>query len=530
MNPLRKVNLGLKLLSLGQVDEAAQLSSKLLAEAPDVAQVHALAYEVALARNQIKQAMAHINRAVELDGEQLDLHFKKADIETINRQGIKAQETASAVASRFPDDPMIQLLTARVFSQCGNHAGAEPFLLNAGAKQTKDPKILFDFSTNQFFLGKIAEAEDAISRFLDSGLPAKGQKLLLRSQLRKQTPGQNHVDMLRSYLSQPLTKKEAVYIYFALAKELEDLGEYKQSFSALKSGSALQRQLVNFDLSEEVTNIKNVLNTFQPADFAGIPDSSSQDSPIFIVGMPRTGTTLVERIVSQGEGIRSAEETYDFTMAFSSVINNYITANPDRNLNPLSAALEVDYGEIADKYQSSMQGMFGKAARYMDKTPFNFLYCGLIKKAFPKARILHLVRDPMDTCFAVFKTLFAKAYYFSYDLDELADYYIAYRQLMDHWHQLMPGAILDVRYEELVSNPLDVSKRIADYVGLNWSSELIEVQNITGQSSTASAAQAREPIYTSSVSRWRHFETELEPVRRKLMAANIVDESGNSLI
>ena len=530
MNPLRKVNLGAKLLSLGQVDEAAQLSAKLLAEAPDVALVHALAYDVALARNQITQAIAHINRAVELDGAQLDLHFKKADIETISRQGLKAQETASAVASRFPDDPMIQLRAARVFSQCGNHAGAEPFLLKAGAKQTNNPAILFDFSSNQFFLGKTAEAEDAISKFLDSKLAAKGQKLLLRSQLRKQTPGSNHVGMLRNYLSQPLTKKEAVYIYFALAKELEDLGEYKQSFNALRSGAAIQRQLVKFDLAAELTNMKDVSSTFQPANFAGIPDSGSQESPIFIVGMPRTGTTLVERMVGKGKGIRSAEETYDFTMAFSSVINSYISANPDRNLNPLSAVLEVDYGEIADKYQGNMRGMFGKAARYMDKTPFNFLYCGLIKKAFPKARILHLTRDPMDTCYAVFKTLFASAYYFSYDLDELADYYIAYRQLMDHWHQLMPGAILDVRYEELVSNPLDVSRRIADYVGLSWSSDLIEVQNITGQSSTASAAQVREPIYTSSVGLWRHMEAELEPVRRKLMAANMLDDSGNSLV
>ena len=162
MNPLKSVNLGSKLLSLGQVDEAAQLSSKLLAEASGVAQVHVLAYEVALAQNQIIQAIAHINRAVELDSEQLDFQFKKADIETINRQGLKAQETASAVASRFPDKPMVQLQAARVFSQCGNHAGAEPFLLNAGAKQTKNPQILFDFSTNQFFLGKMAEAEEAI--------------------------------------------------------------------------------------------------------------------------------------------------------------------------------------------------------------------------------------------------------------------------------------------------------------------------------------------------------------------------------
>jgi len=135
---------------------------------------------------------------------------------------------------------MIQLRASRVFSQCGNHAGAEPFLLKAGAKQSNNPAILFDFSTNQFFLGKTAEAEEAISRYLDLRPPAKGGKWLLRSQLQKQTPGQNHVEMLRNCLSQPLTKKEAVYIYFALAKELEDLGEYKQSFSAPEDGRSLQ--------------------------------------------------------------------------------------------------------------------------------------------------------------------------------------------------------------------------------------------------------------------------------------------------
>jgi predicted Zn-dependent protease len=530
MNPLREVNLGIKFLSQGQVQEAAELSSKLLAEASDSALVHSFAYEVAIAQNQIKQALDHINRAVEIDAEEPEFQFQKARIEVISRKGLQARETASAVAARFPDDPLIQLKAARVFSQCGNHAGAESFLLKAGAKETKNPKILFEFSTNQFFLGKTAEAEEAISRFLDLRLKAKGRKLLLRSQLRKQTQSENHIEMLRNYLAQPLTKKEAVNSYYALAKELEDLGEYAQSFDALTSGAAIQCQLVPSDTPGELEKMNGIINTFQTANFAGIADSTSEESPIFIVGIPRTGTTLVERIVGQQEGIMSAEETYDFTMAFSAVINEHIVANPDRTLNPLSAALEVNYSEIARRYQNNMLGMFGKADRYMDKTPFNFLYCGLIKKAFPKARILHLVRDPMDTCYAVFKTLFAKAYYYSYDLNELADYYIGYRQLMDHWHKLMPGAILDVRYEELVSNPLDVSKRIADYAGLTWSSDLVEVQNFTRQSSTASAAQVREPIYTSSVSRWRNFETELEPVRKRLSAANIVDGSGDSLI
>ena len=274
-------------------------------------------------------------------------------------------------------------------------------------------------------------------------------------------------------------------------------------------------------------NIKAIIETFQPGDFEAIPESAAEDRPVFIVGLPRTGTTVVERIVGRNEGARSAEESNDFTFAFSAVINDYIAAHPERNLNPLSAALEVDYGQIADNYQGSMLGMFGPADYYVDKTPYNFLYCGLIRKAFPNARILHLVRDPMDTCYAVFKSLFSHAYYYSYDLEELADYYIVYRELMDHWHHLMPGEILDVSYEELVTNPEDVSRRIAAYVGFDWSEELVEIQNATQSCSTASAAQVRAPIHTSSVGLWRNVAAEMEPVRRKLAAAGIVDEEGN---
>ena len=528
MNQLGRVNLAMQHLSEGRIQEAAQLSSQLLAEASGNALVHYLACEVALAQNQVGQALNHINRAIEIDSMESEFRFKRASIELICRQGLQAQDSASEVAARFPDDPEIQLRAARIFTECGNHAGAETFLLSAGAIDAKNPRFLFEYSTNQFFLGKVAEAEQAISDYLDLQLPVNGRKLLLRAQLQKQTQGHNHVEMLENYLSESLPNKEAVNCYYALAKEREDLGEYTQSFKALKSGAAIQRRLVDFKLADELNNIKNIIETFQPSAYASIPDSTSEAAPVFIVGLPRTGTTLVERIINRQEGVRSAEETNDFTLAFSSVINDYIAANPDRNLNPLSAALEVNYSEIANKYLSNMRGMLGNAEAYMDKTPFNFLYCGLIKKAFPNARILHLVRDPMDTCYAVFKALFAQSYYYSYDMGELADYYIGYRQLMDHWHHLMPDAILDVRYENLVSNPLDVSKQIADYVGFNWSEELIEVESSMEPCSTASAAQVREPIYTSSVGLWRNFGAELEPLRQKLLAANIIDESGTT--
>ena len=527
MNQLGKVNAGMKHLFEGRVQQAAQISAQLLAEAPEDATVQYLACEVAVARSQPDVASNHINRAVELNPQEPELRLRQANVELICRRGLRAQEVASELAARFADNLQIQLAVARIFTDCGNHAVAETYLLRAGALDKNNPRFLFDYSTNQFFLGKLEEAEKAISDFLGLGLPTVGRKLLLRSRLKKQTPGRNHVEMLRNRLATALPDKEAVNCYFALAKELEDLGEYEQSFETLLSGAATQRRLVDFNLAAELKNIDDIIDAFQPAAFAAIPDSCAGDAPVFIVGLPRTGTTLVERIVSRQKGVVSAEETNDFTLAFSSVINEYIKANPDRNLNPLSAALEVDYQEIADRYLGNMRGMLGTAECYLDKTPFNFLYCGLIKKAFPQARILHLVRDPMDTCYAVFKTLFSHAYYYSYDLGELADYYVAYRRLMSHWHRLMPGAILDVSYEELVSNPESVSRRIADYAGFEWSEDLIDIQSSEEPCSTASAAQVREPIHTESIGLWRHFATGLAPVREKLAAANIIGAAGD---
>lgn len=530
MNELKKIKFAMNLLASGKVQQAAQLSAQVLSDGSGSAAAHYLACEVAIAQYRLAQALEHIRQAVAIDEQQPDLLLRKAQVELMCRQGLQAQDTASAAAERFPDDFAVQLEAAKVFRECGNQAGAEAFLLRVGEIAPENPEFLFEFATNQYFQGKTDEAEKAISDLLDLQLPLKGRKLLLRAQLRKQTADSNHVESLRNYLAQPLTKAESVNTYYALARELEDLGEYSESFAALKSGAASQRQLVNFNLADELKNVNDLIETFQPASFANIPDSASDETPVFIVGMPRTGTTLVGRIVSQQQGVKAAEESYDFTLAFSSVINEYLEANPGRNLNPLSAALEIDYNEIARNYMNNMNGMYGEADRFLDKTPFNFLYCGLIKKAFPNARILHLVRDPMDACYAVFKTLFSKAYYYSYDLSELADYYAAYRRLMGHWHQLMPGAILDVHYEKLVANPLDVSKQIADFVGIEWAEQLIEVQDFDEACSTQSSAQVREPIHTGSVGRWRHLEAELEPLRQRLKAANIVDDSGNPVV
>ncbi|WP_420430043.1 tetratricopeptide repeat-containing sulfotransferase family protein [Kordiimonas sp.] len=522
MDALHLIRQGLQLLADKKPEQAEGISRTLLAQLPDLPPVSYFACEVALYQGRFTEALQYIGRAIELDGGAPALHLKKAQVELMLRQGIAAQESAKAAAALKPEDAGIQFQAAQIFSQADNPAGAEDYFAKAKSLGADNPHFLFELAKNCYYCGDMESAEDAVSRFLTQ-VPDHGEALMLRAKLKKQTPEANHTIMLQAVLGQKLGWKDEVGAAYALAKEQEDIGNYDAAFAALKRGADIQRGHLRYDISAEVQNMTDVANAFTKEAFDKIPAGTSEDAPIFVVGMPRTGTTLVERILGNHRDVTPGGELNDFSMAMRAVINAHITQHPDRNLNPLSAALEADYSRMGELYLQNVHGMIGGAKRFTDKLPFNFLYCGLIKKALPNARIIHLVRDPLDTCFAVYKTLFNQAYFFSYDMSDLAEYYVAYHQLMAHWRTVMPDDILDVSYEALVAAPKTEGKRIAKHCGLSWSDELTTVEKSTSASSTASAAQIREPIYTSSVHNWRNFEKHLSVLQEKLTAAGLIN-------
>jgi hypothetical protein len=189
----------------------------------------------------------------------------------------------------------------------------------------------------------------------------------------------------------------------------------------------------------------------------------------------------------------------------------------------------MDFAELGRNYLRAVRPLAGAHKYFVDKLPFNFRYCGLIHQALPNAKIVHLTRDPLDTCYAVFKTLFINAYHYSYQLDELAQFYVGYRSTMQHWHAVMPRVMYDQSYEDLVADPPAQCRRLLEFCGLPWQDEVLEFHQSRAASTTASAAQVRKPIYRSSVKKWRHFESQLQPVVRRLAAAGLVDEQGNAL-
>jgi hypothetical protein len=190
-----------------------------------------------------------------------------------------------------------------------------------------------------------------------------------------------------------------------------------------------------------------------------------------------------------------------------------------RELIRLSGA--IDFESLGRDYLRRVRAVGIVAQRFTDKMPLNYLYCGLIRRALPRARIVHVRRRPMAACYAIFKTLFQDGYPFSYDLSELGRYYIAYRRLMQHWQATLPGSILELSYEALIGAQRHETQRLLAFCGLDWEEACMQFHSNRAPTTTASAAQVRRPLYDTAVSQWRNYGRQLEPLRRQLLAANI---------
>jgi hypothetical protein len=308
---------------------------------------------------------------------------------------------------------------------------------------------------------------------------------------------------------------------YALAKEYEDLQQYEESFRALERGARAHRSTIKYDSQAEMSSLRSVREAFTPEAFRSLGPGFEAEGPIFIVGMPRTGTTLLERLLGSHSQVWSVGEFTVFPPLLVEHTNRRLAsaAGVERAND---ASLRIDFRELGRRYMAAARQLAGERTYFVDKLPFNFLYCGYILAALPGAKLIHLTRDPMDTCYAVFKTMFFNAYYWSYDLDELADYYVGYREQMDHWHRVLPGRILDVPYEGLVHDPEGQARRVLEWCGLPWEDSVLAYPELGLPSMTASAAQVRRPIYTDSIGSWRRSASGMKRVQDRLVRAGLI--------
>ena len=310
------------------------------------------------------------------------------------------------------------------------------------------------------------------------------------------------------------------FFFYGLGKELEDLEEWDRAYEAFARGGAARRQTVDYDEASEIAAFDAAEACFTRDWMAQSNPGNPDPAPIFIVGQPRTGTPLVERIVTGHSAVHSAGELQQFGLSIRRLVEGEF---PGRfNADLVSRAAQLEASDLGDAYLRATEPLRGNASRFVDKLPSNYFYLPLILKALPKARVVHLVRDPRDGCFASFKQLFADTYPHSYDQREMARHFSRYHRLMKTWRKRFEDRFHDLVYEDLVTDLEPHARELIEFLGLPWEDSCLDFHAREGAVATASAAQVREPAHTRSVGRWRHYQTQLSPMTSLLQEAGVI--------
>jgi tetratricopeptide (TPR) repeat protein len=315
-----------------------------------------------------------------------------------------------------------------------------------------------------------------------------------------------------------LSTSEALYVHFALAKALEDSGDYVRAFEHLRKGNALKRRQINYDENYHLKGFQRISAVFDSPLFDRLRGEGDPSSvPIFVLGMPRSGSTLIEQILASHPQVHGAGELRDLDTAARGVLRGI--GLPVQFPEFVPSLDGATLRQIAQAYLARLPSLGDGKIRIVDKSPANYLQIGLIRLILPNARIIHTVRDPIDTCVSCYSKLFTWGQFYSYDLAELGRYYRSYRELMTHWRSVLPSdAMLDVVYEHVVDDLEGQARRLTDYCGLPWDDRCLSFHTTSRPVKTASTVQVRQRLFRSSLQRWRKFEDGLAPLLEELGA------------
>jgi len=413
--------------------------------------------------------------------------------------------------------------TGLLAGSMGEHALAEELFQECLDLDSGNARSHYNLAATQRYLGKLDEALAHVDRAIELN-PLDHDAHYLRSSLKRWTLETNHVDALQSALDgiggKPIAEAQLCY---ALAKELEDCEQHEASFQWLGQGAAVRRENMQYELREDLGFIEALIDVYDPEFLKAPSGGFESEEPLFVLGLPRTGTTLAERILGACEGVTSIGESTVFTRLVASAAQQ-VDPSPQASRSDLvRATAHIPFRQLGEEYVRRARPPQAGYTHFVDKFPGNSLNIGAIHKALPRARIVLLERHPMDTCYAMFKALFTDIYPFSYDLEELGQYFVAHQGLIQHWRHVLGDRIYTLRYETLVGETEDEARRLLDHCRLPWQPECLEFQRNPQASTTASASQVRQGIYTSSVGLWKKYREQLAPLEQRLREAGCLE-------
>lgn len=514
-----------ELLESGEVKQATILCQQLHRSFPDYAEGWHVASHVAERARLPGKSLEFIQRAVQLNPDNCGYSMQHAAV--LHRIGrfTEGSRIAQQLIGREQDSAAAYNLLGSTLARFDFHEEALEAIEKAIALDNSRADYQFNRAAELRFLGRLADAEAACDRCIEIN-PRHYEAYLLRSDLRVQDRANNHVEQLKVQVTLAADEwRGQAQLCFALAKELEDLDDYEESFRYRSRGADLRRKHMVYDPENDLGAIESILQVFDEETFATIESACNSSSPVFIIGLPRTGTTLLERILGSHSQVHSAGELNNFAQGLVGLVKQEFGVAETR-ASFVQQSAEIDYTKLGQTYIDSTSSVSGDTPHFIDKLPLNYLYSGLIHLALPQAKLIHVRRHPMAACYAIFKQLFQDAYPFSYSLSELGHYYVAYYQLMQHWRQLIPDtALIEVGYEEMVTDTESEVRRVLGFCGLEWEDQCLDFHAQKSASTTASAAQVRQPVHTRSVCQWRNYEKQLQPLKDILIQGGVKDLS-----
>lgn len=475
-----------------------------------------------------------------------EVHFARANF-------VRSEKIAQNCSEQFPDDLSGPILRCRALLALGQLGAARDIALEIATKEVNnethidilttvlsgcmEPQAAYPLCRNSVqqdpynanaqrrlalvcrLCGRMNEAADAATVALKFN-PHDYEMIGLRSAVQTATAENNHIVELETLLADGCANAlGGARVAYALAKESEELGHSERAFGFLEAGARFKRQTIQYKVSSDTDAMQALQEKFTTESIRAFGPGFATDEPIFILGLPRTGSTLVERVLSSHSDIYSAGELQHFSAAVMEQVRKLGTAK-DR-IELIEKTLQIDVQQVGRNYIDRGRPFTGHTRRFIDKHPVNFHSIGLIQAALPDARIVHILRSPMDACYAIYKFHFNEAYPWSYSLDEIGAYYIAYRNVMDHWRRLLPDRIIDVAYEDIVNSLESTTRKLLDAIGLEWESACLDYHENQSATMTGSAAQVRQKVYSSSVERWKDYEEKLQPLADMLQSAGI---------
>lgn len=532
----------------GDSDLALKIMTRAASIRPSDAKLQCNLGNMHMAANAPALALQHFNKALAADGHLSQAHFgagmaslelsdfaaaerhlrkalkkspRNAEIllglsRTMNGQA-RAREAAQLAENAIavePANPAAHAALALAREQLGDFDGAIAAHRTALEKSGNAPRYRIGLVISLAAFGHIKEAQEECRGLLADHPDFAPAHFRLATLVRQSSTAE--IDEMERLVAKPdLPARERLQLEFALGAGHEGHQNYERAFAHYQTGNRLVRDTIDYATTRAEGQFRAMREAFPaPSSFDAHIGGCEDTTPIFVVGMPRSGTTLVEHILSSHPDIAGANELETIPRLFTDLMDMTSASTPAAAMSNASAS---ELRKLGETYVAELKSYSDTALHVVDKLPGNFIFLGFIKAILPRATIIHCRRDPMDTCLSIFKTRFVRgAIDYGYDMVELGDYHRRYQDLMRHWAEVLPSPVIDVIYEELVGDPGEKSRALISALGLEWSDACDRFYETSRTVQTASVAQVRRPIYTSSIGKADQFGAALDPLRAAL--------------